>query len=135
MIRRPPRPTRTSTLFPYTTLFRSVRGIVDDEHAGRHPKRLGARAGQGAGLEFRQQFLAIGQRILDRAGQALDLPGLREGPAERVLDEEIIERQPVARRVDARGDDIAAGKVDAARNAIEEPRVVDRKSKRLTSSQ
>src|SRR3546814_12726166 len=24
MIRRPPRPTRTSTLFPYTTLFRSV---------------------------------------------------------------------------------------------------------------
>src|SRR3546814_14498156 len=26
MIRRPPRPTRTDTLFPYTTLFRSVRG-------------------------------------------------------------------------------------------------------------
>src|SRR3546814_11978920 len=24
MIRRPPRPTRTDTLFPYTTLFRSV---------------------------------------------------------------------------------------------------------------
>src|SRR3546814_1614271 len=68
----------------------AVRGIVVDEHAGRHPKRLGARAGQGAGLEFRQQFLAIGQRILDRAGQALDLPGLREGPAERVLDEEIV---------------------------------------------
>src|SRR3546814_8289196 len=26
MIRRPPRPTRTYTLFPYTTLFRSLRG-------------------------------------------------------------------------------------------------------------
>src|SRR3546814_4531122 len=26
MIRRPPRPTRTDTLFPYTTLFRSGRG-------------------------------------------------------------------------------------------------------------
>src|SRR3546814_6104443 len=26
MIRRPPRPTRTSTLFPYTTLFRSREG-------------------------------------------------------------------------------------------------------------
>src|SRR3546814_15077272 len=25
MIRRPPRPTRTDTLFPYTTLFRSVQ--------------------------------------------------------------------------------------------------------------
>src|SRR3546814_5483428 len=27
MIRRPPRSTRTDTLFPYTTLFRSVGGI------------------------------------------------------------------------------------------------------------
>src|SRR3546814_3064393 len=33
MIRRPPRSTRTDTLFPYTTLFRSVRlqGIPDPE--------------------------------------------------------------------------------------------------------
>src|SRR3546814_17211034 len=30
MIRRPPRSTRTDTLFPYTTLFRSLV-IVDDE--------------------------------------------------------------------------------------------------------
>src|SRR3546814_10267761 len=30
MIRRPPRSTRTDTLFPYTTLFRSVRGISDN---------------------------------------------------------------------------------------------------------
>src|SRR3546814_973052 len=28
MIRRPPRSTRTDTLFPYTTLFRSWRGIA-----------------------------------------------------------------------------------------------------------
>src|SRR3546814_10617089 len=27
MIRRPPRSTRTDTLFPYTTLFRSLRGF------------------------------------------------------------------------------------------------------------
>src|SRR3546814_6562423 len=27
MIRRPPRSTRTDTLFPYTTLFRSLRGV------------------------------------------------------------------------------------------------------------
>src|SRR3546814_19631903 len=46
MIRRPPRSTRTDTLFPYTTLFRSdgdgydlpVRHRKDDEHGGqRHP--------------------------------------------------------------------------------------------------
>src|SRR3546814_4675424 len=29
MIRRPPRSTRTDTLFPYTTLFRSVRPVKD----------------------------------------------------------------------------------------------------------
>src|SRR3546814_19922249 len=37
MIRRPPRSTRTDTLFPYTTLFRSVR--LDSEYsseAGRN---------------------------------------------------------------------------------------------------
>src|SRR3546814_3564978 len=32
MIRRPPRSTRTDTLFPYTTLFRSARllGLIDE---------------------------------------------------------------------------------------------------------
>src|SRR3546814_5384017 len=30
MIRRPPRSTRTDTLFPYTTLFRSVTGNKND---------------------------------------------------------------------------------------------------------
>src|SRR3546814_16282654 len=33
MIRRPPRSTRTDTLFPYTTLFRSARGYTVDERA------------------------------------------------------------------------------------------------------
>src|SRR3546814_10925959 len=33
MIRRPPRSTRTDTLFPYTTLFRSPRRLPD-RHAG-----------------------------------------------------------------------------------------------------
>src|SRR3546814_3326494 len=44
MIRRPPRSTRTDTLFPYTTLFRSDR--QDQDHPGdrrrpdhRHPGR------------------------------------------------------------------------------------------------
>src|SRR3546814_6489178 len=32
MIRRPPRSTRTDTLFPYTTLFRSQKGKTTDEH-------------------------------------------------------------------------------------------------------
>src|SRR2546427_12746776 len=37
MIRRPPR----STLFPYTTLFRSVRGIgIAGEHRGHHERAV-----------------------------------------------------------------------------------------------
>src|SRR3546814_13186076 len=34
MLRRPPDSTRTDTLFPYTTLFRSVR-LTDGDRAGR----------------------------------------------------------------------------------------------------
>src|SRR3546814_14723890 len=34
MIRRPPRSTRTDTLFPYTTLFRSVVVAIDADVAG-----------------------------------------------------------------------------------------------------
>src|SRR3546814_1111142 len=33
MIRRPPRSTRTDTLFPYTTLFRSPVAVVDRTNA------------------------------------------------------------------------------------------------------
>src|SRR3546814_9315521 len=35
MIRRPPRSTRTDTLFPYTTLFRSVPGAAIQEYVRR----------------------------------------------------------------------------------------------------
>src|SRR3546814_3236509 len=39
MIRRPPRSTRTDTLFPYTTLFRSARSRPVGRRAGRHEDR------------------------------------------------------------------------------------------------
>src|SRR3546814_16795223 len=35
LIRPPPRTTRTDTLFPYPTLFRSPRDSVGSRHAGR----------------------------------------------------------------------------------------------------
>src|SRR3546814_17334931 len=44
MIRRPPRSTRTDTLFPYTTLFRSTR-----KRKGSHAK---ARSRKGRGEEY-----------------------------------------------------------------------------------
>src|SRR3546814_4088660 len=39
MIRRPPRSTRTDTLFPYTTLFRSVSGGRPAQDVGSPRKR------------------------------------------------------------------------------------------------
>src|SRR3546814_3992902 len=53
MILRPPRSTRTDTLFPYTTLFRSLAEALAIALAFRfgHPER------------------ALGQRAIDQAGQ------------------------------------------------------------------
>src|SRR3546814_1469294 len=90
MRRRPPRSTRTDTLFPYTTLFRSRRadqgagmahaellfdhlplngrGKIEKAHQVRHmAARLADQPGQRllAVLELRDQ-LAIGIRLLDR---------------------------------------------------------------------
>src|SRR3546814_4111199 len=49
MIRRPPRSTRTDTLFPYTTLFRSCcRRLQADRQVGALERaERGAREGQG----------------------------------------------------------------------------------------
>src|SRR3546814_7761028 len=53
MIRRPPRATRTDTLFPYTTLFRSEAGNRNAQaqrnvaEGGRHRERLVDRRAQG----------------------------------------------------------------------------------------
>src|SRR3546814_13867019 len=41
MIRRPPRSTRTDTLFPYTTLFRSPRPHVDRQRPGERRRCQG----------------------------------------------------------------------------------------------
>src|SRR3546814_17325765 len=51
MIRRPPRSTRTDTLFPYTTLFRSDR-------VGRDPAPLDQRARPQRALDILEQFAA-----------------------------------------------------------------------------
>src|SRR3546814_20778083 len=80
MIRRPPRSTRTDTLFPYTTLFRSLFGafgpgrrivrLEDDVPRGRVAKfeeldavgagdeRIGGIAGNEGAVALTQHFLA-----------------------------------------------------------------------------
>src|SRR3546814_14268924 len=55
MIRRPPRSTRTDTLYPYTTLFRSVNDAFSAAHRAHGSTegiahRLPAYAGRGASV-------------------------------------------------------------------------------------
>src|SRR3546814_11459432 len=57
-IRRPPRSTRTDTLFPYTTLFRSARPDDDDFH----PRLPHLRKASLLGLHFRL-LVEIARRI------------------------------------------------------------------------
>src|SRR3546814_2828086 len=62
MIRRPPRSTRTDTLFPYTTLFRSVQHFPD----ATPPHAMRARAQPGllpARLRYQRKPSAIGPRL------------------------------------------------------------------------
>src|SRR3546814_1916565 len=54
MIRRPPRSTRTDTLFPYTTLFRSRAGGEVDDPPGE--------AGGGIVAAHRYGVILIGER-------------------------------------------------------------------------
>src|SRR3546814_17820753 len=62
MIRRPPRSTRTDTLFPYTTLFRS-RGWRT--HAPDLPFHSSSFAGQPPHPELHNQQLADYRRFLE----------------------------------------------------------------------
>src|SRR3546814_2901795 len=58
MIRRPPRSTRTDTLFPYTTLFRSAEGLAE--------RRVVLERSEG-GIERARQL-----RKVERVGVAFD---------------------------------------------------------------
>src|SRR3546814_17846910 len=73
MIRRPPISTRTDTLFPYTTLFRSGEDEMLRKWVGVAASVLalqsGAAMAQGAlGANFNEHYEDVDYRELDRAG-------------------------------------------------------------------
>src|SRR3546814_4984363 len=89
MIRRPPRSTRTDTLFPYTTLFRSDLGLqgrvledgLDHQVAAREVGRVGGRLDPAEELGLLLLGgLAAGDRLVqDPLGVALALLGVLDG--------------------------------------------------------
>src|SRR3546814_20901041 len=102
MIRRPPRSTRTDTLFPYTTLFRSTEAALK-----RYMKQVGVVAQplpeQSCGFHA---VAIVGIALLDRATRqamktkqkplwlALDSPVFTQVPGQRIdVHRPIVDRQ------------------------------------------
>src|SRR3546814_4478244 len=76
MRRRPPRSTRTDTLFPYTTLFRSLdrRGKAVGVQAGARGRGQHALVGHGRGAAQRP----VVDHLAERIGEAFEVgPRLR----------------------------------------------------------
>src|SRR3546814_6146835 len=65
MIRRPPRSTRTDTLFPYTTLFRSPNRISIDE---KDPRRWLGRLGRDDSRPTRARGNSHPSILFDQVG-------------------------------------------------------------------
>src|SRR3546814_10104397 len=85
MIRRPPRSTRTDTLFPYTTLFRSRgAGRIRPRIPGRdRPPRRAARAraaGAAAG-----RYRRVSGAVFERIGALAHRPPARPGVGRRAV--------------------------------------------------
>src|SRR3546814_9903983 len=126
MIRRPPRSTRTDTLFPYTTLFRSVlphveRREVEAEHldrADQPPERADA---------AELAFAARRQAVRDDDKIAPEIGGRRIGFAREP-------RRTRRRLADDPGIGCAQPGIDARQGAaIGFVAAADRKSPRLNS--
>src|SRR3546814_10731272 len=79
MIRRPPRSTRTDTLFPYTTLFRS-RDTQVDQHGGElgveRPQAVGQAGAREVGVDCNRNLRHPGTG--DRTGAVLHFLDARD---------------------------------------------------------
>src|SRR3546814_1054651 len=118
MIRRPPRSTRTHTLFPYTTLFRSF--ALGDVEVGGHRAYF-------RGVQPAQALLALAQ-IEEQLALRLGGGDLDDAP---VLEDVLVHlgADPMHREADQAHADFGVEALDRLHQAD-----VDRKSTRLNSS-
>src|SRR3546814_1846595 len=139
MIRRPPRSTRTDTLFPYTTLFRS------GEHRGRLLSPHHADPRIGPGEEETRAIGAATHAVIARAEAAADQHGdlrhLRRGDGRDQLCAVLRDALCLIFAADHEAGDVLeeqqrnaalAGKLDEMRAL--QCALADRKSTRLNSS-
>src|SRR3546814_18151557 len=104
MIRRPPRSTRTDTLFPYTTLFRSELPQAGARHVAGHPRA----AGQARGPPAQHAYVAFhSQRGKAPSHRARDDGHLRAAcRAHRQDRKSVVKGKSVSVRVDLGGSTI-----------------------------
>src|SRR3546814_9102430 len=80
MIRRPPRSTRTDTLFPYTTLFRSrpirISTVLEDHVEIRLPEHREAAYRRRSRHRHQRRGQRIGHLIFDRLRRLPGIAGL-----------------------------------------------------------
>src|SRR3546814_2989087 len=112
MIRRPPRSTRTDTLFPYTTLFRSPAGADEDrgERAAEGERqglqgapREAERRDQDAGGEDRRTDSPMAGRE-GQAGRRAEAEGAARPGAQRAGDRPAQRRPEPGQRAEVRRD-------------------------------
>src|SRR3546814_14764186 len=109
MIRRPPRVTRTATLFPYTPLFRSLAGPVGGAAVGVGAGEAGVEVDRHREL---QDGRVVARLLQQRAALGIELAGERLAGQAAVV-------QPVQ---------------EAQQFGIDARLPIDRKSTRLNSS-
>src|SRR3546814_18990790 len=89
MLQRPPRSTRTDTLFPYTTLFRSLLSKADAHVESASPQRFPRAkddmAARGTGTSLRIGGVSAPSRHHDRSGHDEGAASGREIPDVRGL--------------------------------------------------
>src|SRR3546814_12990803 len=81
MIRRPPRSTRTDTLFPYTTLFRSRRTVAEAHEARDDRRQL---LGRGAVEVRSEEHTSEIQSLMRTSYGVFCLKKKNDGPQKRM---------------------------------------------------
>src|SRR3546814_20796060 len=125
MIRRPPRSTRTDTLFPYTTLFRSVAAKLFNRvaslriAAGLTQSELAARIDVSpetdAAIENGRQDATLITALRMSHALRTRVPNIfREQPVPRLVGSDRCERSPVRRDTTLRNDVIKAERAGTA---------------------
>src|SRR3546814_6672593 len=100
MIRRPPRSTRTDTLFPYTTLFRSslCAAVMEQRRLGLVNKPM-ITVPNHCLAQIAREFLMLypTARILDRLGENIGIDS-DQAAGDQMIERDIGKAQPFGKR-------------------------------------